>query len=82
MSSTMSKGSMNRYTVYVPYPAVRVVRGVEAEDAEAAIDNVGDLQFESLCSMCAEHYGMFNDGDWENAVAEEDHDRRNGFYNG
>ena len=70
MSSTMSKGSMNRYTVYVPYPAVRVVRGVEADAVEVAIDNAGDLQFESLCSTCAEHYVMSSDGHWENAVAE------------
>ena len=73
---------MNTYTVYVPHQATLIVRGVVAEHEEDAIDNVGNLQFEPLCSTCAEHYDMFNDGDWENAVAEEDHDRRNGFYNG
>ena len=63
---------MKTYTVYVPYQAIRTVRGVVAENEEDAIDNAGDLQFETLCSMCSEHYDMFADGDWENASAEEE----------
>ena len=75
MSSTLNKGSMNTYTVYVPHPATLIVRGVVAENEEDAIDNAGNLQFETLCSTCSEHYDISADGDWENADAEEDHAR-------
>ena len=59
---------MNKYTVYVPYPTVRVVRGVMAEDEEAAIDRVQD-PFESLCSSCAEYYDLVPDADGDNSYA-------------
>ena len=75
MSSTMNKGSMNTYTIYVPYQATRIVRGIVAEHEEDAIDNVVNLEFETLCSTCSEHYDISADGDWENADAEEDHTR-------
>ena len=66
---------MNSYSIYVPYQATRIVRGVVAENEEDAIDNVVNLEFETLCSTCSEHYDMSADGDWENADAEEDHTR-------
>ena len=66
---------MNSYSIYVPYQATRIVRGVVAENAEDAIDNVVNLEFETLCSTCSEHYDISADGDWENADAEEDHTR-------
>ena len=66
---------MNRYSIYVPYQATRIVRGVVAENVEDAIDSVVNLEFETLCSTCSEHYDISADGDWENADAEEDHTR-------
>ena len=67
--------SMNSYSIYVPYQATRIVRGVVAENEEDAIDNVVDLEVETLCSTCSAHYDISADGDWENADAEEDHTR-------
>ena len=66
---------MNSYSIYIPYQATRIVRGVVAENVEDAIDSVVDLEVETLCSTCSEHYDISADGDWENADAEEDHTR-------
>ena len=66
---------MNSYSIYIPYQATRIVRGVVAENVEDAIESVVDLEFETLCSTCSEHYDISADGDWDNADAELEDER-------
>lgn len=60
---------MTRYTVRIPYPAELIVRGVEANDSEDAIDAAAD-NVPGLCATCSQHYDLALDADWGNATAE------------
>ena len=63
---------MNSYSIYIPHQATRIVRGVVAENVEDAIDSVVNLEFETLCSTCSEHYDISADGDWDSAELERE----------
>ena len=57
-----------KFTVFVPRTITEIIRGVEAEDADSAVDNIEETS--SICSSCAQTFYFGDDANWENAWAE------------
>lgn len=59
---------MPKYTVRVPVPAEYIVRGIDADDPDQALDELDGI-VPSLCSSCAADF-FLTEADFEGATAE------------
>lgn len=59
---------MPKYTVRIPIPAEHIVRGIEADDPDQAIEQIDGI-VPTLCSSCAADF-YHEEADFEGATAE------------
>ena len=60
---------MPKYTVRIPIPAEYIVRDIEADNPDEAIEQVEAVP--SLCYSCSSGFD-FGEGDFDHATAEEE----------
>ena len=61
-----------KFTVYLPFTITQIIRGVEAEDADDALNQVDPEG--TICAHCSQKFDMTGDANWDEAAAEPEAD--------